>query len=149
MCHHGTQGKHLVSGKPFGRSSTVRFLIYNNYLNLQGAKMFLALPPCQACKNRKLNFANGRWHRHSDGLEHFAAHALCFAAHRQAVAVFFYASLLQRLQTVNCVSLPTNLQPLKFNEVDSAANFTGPTKSTNLTNSTNSTNSPFFPDRTA
>jgi hypothetical protein len=60
--------------------------------------MFLALPPCQLCKNRKLNFANGRRHGHTDCLEHFAAYALCFAAHRQVVAVFFYVSLLQRFQ---------------------------------------------------
>ena len=42
--------------------------------------MSLALPPCQDRQNRKLNFANRRWHRHADGLEHFAAYALCLVA---------------------------------------------------------------------
>ena len=60
--------------------------------------MSLALPPCQDCQDGKLNFANRRRHRHADGLEHFAAYALCLAANRKLIAVFFYVGLLQRLQ---------------------------------------------------
>ena len=60
--------------------------------------MLLALPPCQNCQNRELNFANRRRHCHADGLKHFAAYALCLAANRKLIAVFFYVGLLQRLQ---------------------------------------------------
>ena len=60
--------------------------------------MSLALPPCQDFQDGKLNFANRRRHRHADGLEHFAAYALCLAANRKLIAVFLYVGLLQRLQ---------------------------------------------------
>ena len=39
--------------------------------------MFLALPSCQSCKNRKLNFANRRWYCYANRLKDFAAYSLC------------------------------------------------------------------------
>ena len=60
--------------------------------------MFLALPSCQSCKNRKLNFPNRRRYCYANRLKDFAAYSLCSAAYCQLVAVFFYARLLHCLK---------------------------------------------------
>src|SRR5210317_1529132 len=70
--------------------------------------MFLALPPCQLYHYRKLNFANRRRYRHTDRLKEFSTYALDFAAHRQAVTVFFYMCLLQRFQIL------LNMRPFEY-----------------------------------